>query len=323
MYVLLGTLTIPEGAILAPMAGVTDPAFRMVCAELGAAATVTEMVSSRALVYHDKKTARIARKTELGISGVQIFGNDPSIMAEGAQLALELSGCDFVDINMGCPMPKVANNGDGSALMRTPDLAGRIVEAVAKAVSVPVTVKMRLGWDKGCINAVELAQIVEQAGASAVAVHGRTRAMLYSGRADWDAITAVKRAVSIPVVANGDIFSAEDAVRCRTRTGADAVMIGRSSFGNPFLFQQARAALAGEPIPELPPLAERIAVAERQFALAVEDKGEYIACMEARKHLAWYLRGVPYSGYYKEQISTLSSSEDFARIAKGIKHDLR
>jgi tRNA-dihydrouridine synthase B len=182
---------------------------------------------------------------------------------------------------------------------------------------------MRLGWDKGCINAVELAQIVEQAGASAVAVHGRTRAMLYSGRADWDAITAVKRAVSIPVVANGDIFSAEDAVRCRTRTGADAVMIGRSSFGNPFLFQQARAALAGEPIPELPPLAERIAVAERQFALAVEDKGEYIACMEARKHLAWYLRGVPYSGYYKEQISTLSSSEDFARIAKGIKHDLR
>jgi tRNA-dihydrouridine synthase B len=323
MYVLLGTLTIPEGAILAPMAGVTDPAFRMACAELGAAATVTEMVSSRALVYHDKKTARIARKTELGISGVQIFGNDPSIMAEGAQLALELSGCDFVDINMGCPMPKVANNGDGSALMRTPDLAGRIVEAVAKAVSVPVTVKMRLGWDKGCINAVELAQIVEQAGASAVAVHGRTRAMLYSGRADWDAITAVKRAVSIPVVANGDIFSAEDAVRCRTRTGADAVMIGRSSFGNPFLFQQARAALAGEPIPELPPLAERIAVAERQFALAVEDKGEYIACMEARKHLAWYLRGVPYSGYYKEQISTLSSSEDFARIAKGIKHDLR
>jgi tRNA-dihydrouridine synthase B len=323
MYVLLGTLTIPEGAILAPMAGVTDPAFRMVCAELGAAATVTEMVSSRALVYHDKKTARIARKTELGISGVQIFGNDPSIMAEGAQLALELSGCDFVDINMGCPMPKVANNGDGSALMRTPDLAGRIVEAVAKTVSVPVTVKMRLGWDKGCINAVELAQIVEQAGASAVAVHGRTRAMLYSGRADWDAITAVKRAVSIPVVANGDIFSAEDAVRCRTRTGADAVMIGRSSFGNPFLFQQARAALAGEPIPELPPLAERIAVAERQFALAVEDKGEYIACMEARKHLAWYLRGVPYSGYYKEQISTLSSSEDFARIAKGIKHDLR
>lgn len=323
MCVLLGTLTIPEGAILAPMAGVTDPAFRTICAELGAAATVTEMVSSRALVYHDKKTARIARKTAVGVSGVQIFGNDPSIMADGAGLALELSGCDFVDINMGCPMPKVANNGDGSALMRTPDLAGRIVEAVVAAVDVPVTVKMRLGWDKGCVNCVELAQIVEQAGASAVAVHGRTRAMLYSGRADWDQIAAVKRAVQIPVIANGDVFFAEDAVRCKKRTGADAVMIGRPSFGNPWIFEQSRAALRGEPIPVLPPLQQRIEIAERQFRLAVEDKGEYIACMEARKHLAWYLKGVPYSGYYKEQIASLASGEDFARIAKGIKHDLR
>ncbi len=323
MAVQLGTLTIPAGAVLAPMAGVTDPAFRAVCAELGAAATVTEMVSSRALIYHDKKTARIAQKTKTGVSGVQIFGNDPQIMAEGAALALELSGCDFVDINMGCPMPKVANNGDGSALMRTPELAGRIVEAVVRAVSVPVTVKMRLGWDKGCINAVELAQLVEQAGASAVAIHGRTKAMLYSGRADWDAITAVKRAVQIPVVANGDVFTAEDAVRCLKRTGADAVMIGRPAFGNPWIFEQARAALAGLPVPPLPPLAQRIAVAERQFYLAVEDKGEHIACMEARKHLAWYLRGVPYSGYYKEQISTLSSCGEFDRIAKGIKHDLR
>lgn len=322
-FVQLGTLTIPTGAILAPMAGVTDPAFRAICAELGAAATVTEMVSSRALVYRDKKTARIARKTSAGISGVQIFGNDPSIMAEGAGLALELSGCDYVDINMGCPMPKVANNGDGSALMRTPELAGRIVEAVVAAVNVPVTVKMRLGWDKGCINAPELAKIVEQAGASAVAVHGRTRMMLYSGRADWDAIAAVKRAVSIPVIANGDVFSGEDAVRCMKRTGADAVMIGRPSFGNPWIFEHSRAALLGEPVPELPPLKKRMEVAERQFTLAVEDKGEYIACMEARKHLAWYLKGVAYSGYYKEQISGLSSSEEFARIVKGIKNDLR
>lgn len=323
MRVQLGALNIPEGAILAPMAGVTDPAFRAVCAELGAACTVTEMVSSRALVYHDQKTARIAKKTNTGISGVQIFGNDPSVMAEGACLALELSGCEFVDINMGCPMPKVANNGDGSALMRTPELAGRIVEAVAGAVDVPVTVKMRLGWDRGCINCVELAKIVEQAGASAVAVHGRTRSMLYSGRADWDQIAAVKRAVSIPVVANGDIFSAEDAVRAKLRTGADAVMIGRPAFGNPWIFMQAREALSGREIPPLPPLRGRIEVAKRQFYLAVEDKGEYIACMEARKHMAWYLRGVAYSGYYKEQISHLSSCEEFERIAKGIVQDLR
>lgn len=323
MHVRIGTLTIPAGAILAPMAGVSDPAFRAVCAELGAAATITEMVSSRALVYRDKKTARMMRKTGLGITGVQIFGSDPAVMADGAAIAIEQSGCDFVDINMGCPMPKVTANGDGCALMRTPELAGRIVEAVAAAVPVPVTVKMRLGWDRGQINAGALAQIVEQAGAAAVTVHGRTKMMLYSGRADWDAIAAVRRMVSIPVIANGDVFSGEDAVRCLRRTGADAVMIGRKAFGNPWIFQQARCALRGEPVPPLPPLHDRIQTARRQFALAVQDKGEHIACLEARKHLAWYLRGVPYSGYYKEQITSISSAAEFDRIADGIQKDLR
>ena len=319
----LGNLELTGQTVLAPMAGVTDWAYRTVCAELGAAVTVTEMVSSRALVYQDKKSRSLLRRTPTGICGAQIFGNDPAIMAEAAALALEISGCDFLDINMGCPMPKIVGNGDGCALMRDVELAARIVEAVVKSVRVPVTVKMRKGWDKGSVNCVELARAVEAAGASAVCVHGRTKTMLYSGTADWDIIHAVAEAVRIPVVANGDIFDAEAALRCRKRTGAALFMIGRSAFGSPWVFAQAEAALAGSEIPVLPPLAERVETALHQFRLAHEDKGEHIACLEARKHFAWYLRGVAHSNYYKEKISAISTMADVETIARGIQRDLR
>ena len=308
---------------LCALAGVTDWAFRTVCAELGANITVTEMVSSRALVYKDKKSAGLLRKNEGSLCGAQIFGNDPAIMAEAAVLALEISGCDFLDINMGCPMPKIANSGDGCGLMRTPELAGDIVAAVVKAVDVPVTVKCRLGWDKGSINVLDFTKRMEDNGAAMVTVHGRTRSMLYSGVADWDMITKVKRNLSIPVIANGDIVSGESAVKCLKRTGADGVMIGRATFGDPWIFAETRAALAGEPVPERPKLADRIAVAVRQFELSEQDHGEHIACLEARKHFAWYLRGVPHSSYYKNQISSMNTMEDIYRIAKDVVRDLQ
>ena len=315
--------TLSSPLFLAPMAGVTDYAFRTVCAELGAAVTVTEMVSSRALIYQDKKSVRLLRKNPGSLCGAQIFGNDPAMMAEAAVLALEHSGCDFIDINMGCPMPKIANNGDGSALMRDLPLAGRIVRAVKDAVPVPVTVKTRLGWDKGSICAVEMAQTLQDNGADAITVHGRTKSMLYSGNADWDAIGKVVRAVSVPVIANGDLFTAQALERCRAHSGASLFMVGRATFGDPWIFSEFAAVLAGQPVPERPPLAERIQTALHQFDLALEDKGEHIACLEARKHLAWYLRGVAHSGYYKEQISHLATPEEVRAVAKAIQRDLR
>ena len=318
----LGRYEIENPLILGPMAGVTDWAFRTVCAQLGANITVTEMVSSRALVYQDQKSRKLLRKNEGSLCGAQIFGNDPDIMAQAAVMALEVSGCDFLDINMGCPMPKIANSGDGCGLMRTPELAGKIVEAVVKAVDVPVTVKCRLGWDKGNINVLDFTKRMEDSGAAMVAVHGRTRAMLYSGTADWDYIRKVKDQLSIPVIANGDIVDAPSALRCLKWTGADGIMIGRATFGDPWIFQQVSAAMAGCEVPERPALKDRIAVAVKQFELSEQDHGEHIACLEARKHFAWYLRGVRNASYYKKEITSMNKMEDIYRIAKDIVRDL-
>ena len=319
----IGSLEVNTPLALGPMAGVTDWAFRTVCAQLGAGITVTEMVSSRALVYKDQKSAKLLRKNDGSLCGAQIFGNDPAIMAEAAVLALEISGCDFLDINMGCPMPKIANSGDGCGLMRTPELAGQIVAAVKNAVSVPVTVKCRLGWDKGNINVLNFTKRMEDNGADLITVHGRTRAQLYSGTADWDFIRQVKQRLSIPVIANGDVVDAASALRCLKWTGADGLMIGRATFGDPWIFAQVRAALDGREIPERPCLANRVDVALEQFEMALEDKGEHIACLEARKHFAWYLRGVSHSSYYKTQISSIQTMADIYDIAKGIKQDLK
>lgn len=319
----IGNIVVRNPLVLGPMAGVTDWAFRTICAELGAGMTVTEMVSSRALVYQDKKSQALLRKNTGSVCGAQIFGNDPEIMAQAAVLAMEISGCDFLDINMGCPMPKIANSGDGCGLMRTPELAEKIVNAVVKAVDVPVTVKCRLGWDRGSINVLDFTKRMEDNGAAMVCVHGRTKSMLYSGKADWDMIGKVKAQLSIPVIANGDVTDTESAIRCLKWTGADGLMIGRASFGDPWVFAQVKAAMDAEPIPERPNLKNRVNVAVRQFELAREDKGEHIACLEARKHFAWYLRGVPYSNYYKEQISSIKTMTDIYRIAEGIRRDLK
>lgn len=320
----IGTVDIPGKVILAPMAGVTDLAFRTVCRRWGASLTVTEMVSAKALCYQDKKTISLL---QLGPdehpSSVQIFGSDPEVMAEGARRALALSGADLLDLNMGCPTPKIVRSGEGAALMRTPERAEAIVSAVVKAVSVPVTVKMRLGWDRGNLNAVEFARRMEAAGASALCVHGRTRAQMYSGKADWDSIASVRSAISIPLAVNGDLFSPEAAVRAMRRTGAEFAALARGTFGNPFLCGQVAAALDNIPVPPLPPLSQRLDTAVAQFRLAMEQKGEHIAMLEARKHYAWYLKGIPYAGYYKEQIMSISSFEQLLSITQKIRRDLR
>lgn len=316
----IGSVTLAGRLALAPMAGVTDLAFRQICREHGAALTVTEMVSTKALCYQDKKTPRLlALGEDEHPAAAQVFGHEPETMAEGAKIARAVSGCDIIDINMGCPAPKIVNNGDGSALMRDPALAARVIEAVVKAVDVPVTVKFRKGWDEKSVNCVEFARMAEAAGAAAITIHGRTRAQQYSGKADWDAIRAVKQAVSIPVFANGDVAEPADAVRILEYTGADAVMIGRGALGDPWIFERANALIETGVCPPLPPFAERIGTAVQQIELAAAQKGEYIAMLEARRHVNCYLKYERGLKTFKTRICALERLEQLYGIAEELK----
>ena len=253
---------------------------------------------------------------------MQIFGSDPAVMAEGAALAAELSGADILDINMGCPTPKIVANGDGSALMKDPQRASRIISAVVKSVNVPVTVKIRIGWDKDTINVLEFSKMAEASGAAAVCVHGRTKEQMYSGKADWGRIASVKEALSVPVIANGDVFTAADALNIRNETGADLIMVGRGCLGNPWLFEKIHSALLGKPARLEISLSERLATAASQIELAAAHKGERIALLEARKHMMWYLHGVPGVKRFYDTISKLETLGQMNTLIQAIKEKL-
>lgn len=288
----IGKVELESNILLAPMAGVTDKAFRMIVKPFGPALMYTEMVSGKGLFYKSKKTADLltADESEKPVA-VQIFGHDADIMAEIANSALEY-GAAVIDINMGCPAPKIVNNGDGCALMKSPETAAKVISAVCRAVDVPVTVKFRAGWDDKSINAVEFAKIAEQSGASAVTVHGRTREQFYSGTADLDIIKAVKAAVKIPVIGNGDIIDGGSAAHMLEYTGCDGIMVGRAAEGNPWIFKEISAYLKDGTVLPPPDLNERREVALKHLGLLVEFKGEHRGVLEGRKHMAWYFKGV-------------------------------
>nr|WP_319489822.1 tRNA dihydrouridine synthase DusB [uncultured Caproiciproducens sp.] len=315
----IGNLKIDGFAVLAPMAGVADRAFRETCVRFGASYVLSEMVSSKGLQFNDKKTGSLMALSDAERpAGIQLFGSEPAVMAEAAKKAMEYAP-DVIDINMGCPAPKVSSTGSGSALMKNPPLCGEIVTAVKNAVPVPVTVKMRKGWDGSTVNAVEIAKICEAAGADAVTVHGRTREQMYAPNADWDIIRQVKQAVSIPVIGNGDVVSAQAAAQLLEQTGCDAVMVGREALGNPWIFTQINAYLT-DSCRILPPpgINERMLVMMKHIALMCEYKGEHRAMNEARKHVGWYLKGMKNAASFRRRAGYLESWEQLEELVRDI-----
>lgn len=310
----IGNVTLDNNIILAPMAGVTDLPFRLLCSEQGAGLTCMEMVSAKAILYKNKNTeALLEIHPEEGPTSLQLFGSDPKILSEMAK-QIEERPFSILDINMGCPVPKVVNNGEGSALMKQPKLVGEIVSAVSKAIEKPVTVKIRKGFDEQNVNAVEIAKIAEEAGAAAVAVHGRTREQYYAGEADWEIIARVKEAVSIPVIGNGDITDGISARKMMELTGCDGVMVGRAARGNPWLFRQIIAYLRDGTVLPRPDIAEVKEMLLRHAGLQLETKGEYTGIREMRKHFAWYTTGYPNSSRLRQNVNMVEDFETLRRL---------
>ena len=313
----IGSVALPNNLILAPMAGVTDLPFRLLCKEQGAGLLCMEMVSAKAILYKNKNTESLLSidERENPVS-LQLFGSDPDIISSIAH-EIEERPFDILDLNMGCPVPKIVNNGEGSALMKNPVLAGKIIEKTVKAIQKPVTVKIRKGFDEEHINAVEMAKVAEESGASAVAVHGRTREQYYSGKADWDIIRQVKEAVSIPVIGNGDLITAEDVIAMQRQTGCDGFMIGRGAQGNPWIFSQVLHYFeTGEHLKK-PPFEEVIDMILRQTRMMMEFKGAYTGIHEMRKHAAWYTAGYPNSSRLRGALNYVESYEELEDILRG------
>lgn len=307
----IGNVKIENNVFLAPMAGITDKPFREICRRFGAGMVYSEMISAKGLYYNDKKTASLMDMTGENPCAIQIFGSEPEIMAEIIPKVMEFKP-DIIDINMGCPAPKIVNNGDGSALMKTPELMGKIMRAVTDASPVPVTAKIRKGWEED--NSLLCAKILEDNGASAVAVHGRTREEFYGGKADWGVITRIKQELKIPVIGNGDIFSAEDAIRMFEQTGCDGVMVARGAQGNPWLFKEINELIKTGEVKTAPQPQERLRVALEHISRLIEDKGESRGIKEARKHLAWYIKGLKGATQIRTEIFKISDFATMSRI---------